>query len=76
MAKWGSSLGVRLPKAVIDEIELKPGDRMTVSVNRYGKTILSPIRKKVSLDGLLRQISPETRHGELPWGDPAGKESW
>jgi antitoxin MazE len=30
VAKWGNSLAVRLPKKLVDEMKLKPGDEIEV----------------------------------------------
>jgi antitoxin MazE len=30
VSKWGNSLGVRLPKTLVDELGLKPGDEVRV----------------------------------------------
>jgi antitoxin MazE len=30
ISKWGNSLAVRLPKAVVDELELKEGDEVDI----------------------------------------------
>jgi len=30
VSRWGNSLGVRLPKALVDELGLKPGDEVRV----------------------------------------------
>jgi antitoxin MazE len=30
VSKWGNSLAVRLPKAMVDELGLKPGDELQV----------------------------------------------
>ncbi|HEY1452394.1 MAG TPA: AbrB/MazE/SpoVT family DNA-binding domain-containing protein [Roseiarcus sp.] len=30
VAKWGNSLAVRLPKALVDELHLSPGDELVV----------------------------------------------
>ncbi len=30
VSKWGNSLAVRLPKAMVDELGLKPGDELKV----------------------------------------------
>jgi antitoxin MazE len=32
VSKWGSSLAVRLPKAVVDSLELKEGDSIDIQV--------------------------------------------
>jgi antitoxin MazE len=54
VARWGNSLGVRLPKTLVEETNLKPGDRMTIALNRGGKIVLAPMRTRISLDELLR----------------------
>ena len=30
VSKWGNSLGVRLPKALVDRLRLKPGDELVI----------------------------------------------
>ncbi len=30
VAKWGNSLAVRLPKALVDELHLAPGDELSI----------------------------------------------
>ena len=30
VSKWGNSLGVRLPKALVDKLKLKIGDELTI----------------------------------------------
>ena len=30
VAKWGNSLAVRLPKALVDEMRLQPGDQVEI----------------------------------------------
>lgn len=30
VAKWGNSLGVRLPRALVDDLGLKPGDDLRI----------------------------------------------
>ena len=32
VAKWGNSLAVRLPRAVVDALKLKPGDEIEITV--------------------------------------------
>lgn len=39
VSKWGNSLAVRLPKKLVDEMGLKPGDDLNV-VDVAGRTIL------------------------------------
>jgi antitoxin MazE len=32
VAKWGNSLAVRLPKAVVEALKLKPGDEIEITI--------------------------------------------
>jgi antitoxin MazE len=40
VAKWGNSLAVRLPKAVVEQLGLKPGDRVEIVAAEPGKLVL------------------------------------
>jgi antitoxin MazE len=37
VSKWGNSLAVRLPKALVDELGLKEGDELNVVAARNGE---------------------------------------
>lgn len=37
VSKWGNSLAVRLPKALVDELGLKEGDEIDVVAARKGR---------------------------------------
>ena len=75
IAKWGKSLGLRLPKAVALEASLGEGDTVEVSV-RDGEIVIRAARPTYSLLELVDQITPENRHGETDWGEPSGREQW
>ncbi len=55
IAKWGNSLAVRLPAAVVDALDLKPGDEIEIHVHGErsfavqkapsGLELLAPLRK-------------------------------
>ncbi len=32
VAKWGNSLAIRLPKAVVEALRLKPGDEIEITI--------------------------------------------
>jgi antitoxin MazE len=36
VSKWGNSLAVRLPKALVDELKLKEGDQLNVVAAKNG----------------------------------------
>jgi antitoxin MazE len=75
VAKWGNSLGLRLPKSVAREAQLDVGDTVDVSVDN-GAIVIRPSRPRYSLDELVRRITPKNRHDESDWGGPLGDEVW
>jgi len=75
IAKWGNSLGLRLPKAVAREADVGEGDTVDVSV-RNGAIVIRPSRPVYALDELVAKITARNRHDESDWGAPAGHEVW
>ena len=75
LAKWGNSLGLRLPKAVALEAQVGEGDTVDVSV-KDGVIVVRPNRPTYSLKQLVTRITPRNRHGESDWGTPVGNEVW
>lgn len=74
--KWGNSLGVRIPKALAQEISIDSDSIVDVS-SREGKIIITPSRQKsLSLRQLLLRVNEENLHDEITSGGPAGKEIW
>lgn len=75
IAKWGNSLGLRLPKSVAAEARVGAGDSVDVSV-RNGAIVVRPSRPAYTLKQLVARITPGNRHHEADWGAPAGEEAW
>jgi antitoxin MazE len=75
IARWGNSLGLRLPKAVALEARIDAGDTVEVSVED-GAIIVRTARTSYSLRELVKKITPRNRHEETDWGKPAGSEQW
>ncbi len=76
IAKWGNSLGLRLPKSVALEARLDEGDTVQVSV-ADGAIVLKPTRPAYSIDALVAKITRRNRHDETDWGAaPVGHELW
>jgi len=75
IAKWGNSLGLRLPKSVALEAQVGEGDAVGVSVEN-GVIVIRPNRPGYSLEQLVAEITPLNRHNESDWGTPVGDEAW
>ena len=63
VSKWGNSLAVRLPKAVVDKLELKEGDE--VEVVAIDKQTLEVRRAKSRAEALANL---RKRRGWVPAG--------
>ncbi|MCF6249506.1 MAG: AbrB/MazE/SpoVT family DNA-binding domain-containing protein [Desulfobacula sp.] len=78
--KWGNSLATRIPKAVVESIDLQLDQQVDIeAVN--GKIVITPIRKKkeYKLDDLLSQCKPESMKlddEDIEWlnAEPVGRE--
>ena len=71
--KWGNSLALRIPKAVAQQIQIQEGDPVTLKVGVSGLTVkASP--KRIELDDLLLQVTPENLHTASDWGADCGRE--
>lgn len=78
IAKWGNSAALRLPKAVMEELRLKPGQQVDVVVegNQARITPVAP-RQKDYLDELLAEcdrIGWENAPETVEWGPDVGLE--
>ena len=76
VAKWGNSLAVRIPKTVADAAKLRQGDELELVPAGRGKVEVRAIHSQPTLAQLVKQITPENRHGETDWGRPVGSELW
>ncbi len=76
--KWGNSQGLRFPKHLLEDVNIKVGDTVKVSVQDQ-KIIIEPltkIRGKYNLQELVSKIPNSKQVMEIEWGSPVGKEDW
>lgn len=75
LKKWGNSYGIRIPKAIIDELELTPNDCFEIRT-KEGEIHLQPVSCEGSLEELLAQVTADNLHAEVDFGPAAGHEIW
>lgn len=63
VAKWGNSLAVRLPKKLVEEMKLRPGDELTI-VEASDRTI--------AVDRIDRRKAALERMAGRDWRLPEG----
>ena len=76
VSKWGNSLAVRIPRAIVNDAGLAEGDRLSLDLTADGAIVLRSSRRKYSLDELVAGITKKNHHRETEWGAAQGKESW
>lgn len=75
VAKWGNSLGVRLPKVAVEAAGLKAGSELDVTVEgsdlRFKKTLRIPYYR---LEDLVAQMVPGNEPESVDWGPDRSEE--
>lgn len=75
LVKWGNSRAVRIPKAALQQACFREDEELNLTVME-GCITIRPLRSKLTLESLVKQITPENRYDETDWGPPVGKEIW
>jgi len=73
IAKWGNSLGLRVPRDVAARVGLTEGARVDVEASDDGRIIITRSRRRFTLDELLADMTPEREH-QLEDDGPKGEE--
>lgn len=73
VGKWGSSLAVRIPKAIADQCEVTEGSALEMNAED-GQIVLK--KQAYDLDKMLSMITPENCHPEQEIGESQGNEQW
>jgi antitoxin MazE len=63
VSKWGNSLAIRLPAAVVNDLKLKPGDEINIRVEGKDNFV---VERKPTREELIARI--RTMGGVLPPG--------
>ena len=71
--KWGNSASVRIPAAILDAAHVSIDQNVDIRVED-GRIVIEPLRKPVTLESLLAQVTPDNLHGEIDFGASVGRE--
>jgi antitoxin MazE len=72
IAKWGNSLGLRVPRDIAARVGLTEGARVDIEACDDGRIIITRSRRRFTLDELLAGMTPEREHrldDDVPQGD-------
>ena len=76
VARWGNSLGVRIPQEGVEQLKLREGQTVSVRVKNGAITIRrAQQRKKWTERQLLKGVTPDMCGPEL-LARPVGKEAF
>ncbi len=74
IAKWGNSLGVRIPRDVADSVGLSEGASVEVEA-KGDRIVLRVARPRYRLEDLLKGMSRRDMHAAYDWGPDMGREA-
>lgn len=63
VSKWGNSLAVRLPKKLVEEMKLQPGDELAV---------VAVAARAITIDKIDRRKAAQERMAARNWQLPEG----
>ncbi len=81
LAKWGNSAAIRIPKAILEELNIDSNNFENISFNidiEGDKLILKKKQEKTKFELLAEKSKGENLNPKLDidWGNPVGKEVW
>ena len=76
ISKWGNSQGFRVPKDILDKLNLAVGDLVNIS-QKDNKLIIEPVKKekKYSIDELVNNLPKDYKASE-EFSSKSGSEIW
>jgi len=73
VTKWGNSLGVRLPRALAQQIGIDEGQKVNVRASG-DKIIIEPVTRRYRLQDILTNVTPRAMGEAFDWGPDVGGE--
>ena len=72
--KWGNSLGLRIPKAIAEQVNLSNGTEVDLETEGGVLTVRPRRRKRERLSQLLAKAKGPSPHRDLDRDPPVGRE--
>ena len=70
---WGNSLGIRIPKAVLKQANIRENDILSIETKSESILLKKMIRHK-TFEERLAQYDGNITIMDFDWGEPKGKE--
>ena len=78
VAKWGNSLGFRIPRGIAENMRIEAGDVLELTQSKNGLLVKKqrPRDRHYALEDVLDSFAPAGTHPEVDFGGPRGEEAW
>jgi len=81
LSKWGNSAAVRIPKLILEQLNIDSNNFENISFNidvKGNKLILKKEQEKTKFELLAEKSQGEKTNSktDIDWGHPIGKELW
>ncbi len=74
--RWGNSLGIRIPSAILKSLNIKPNDILNIKQDE-DRIIVSVIKKnKISLSDRFKEYNGKNLAKDFLWDENIGREIW
>lgn len=73
--KWGNSQGVRIPKVILEKLEWKENEPLTIDI-KDGKIVIERSIERKDIKELFKDFKEEYEPENIEWGNPTGEEIW
>lgn len=74
--KWGNSQGIRIPKSILNELNITNGQSLDLSVADGAIIIRRIEHKRKSIKELFEGYTGDSKCEEIDWGERVGNEEW
>ena len=75
LQKWGNSQGIRLPKIMLDELNIRENDELEIK-SEGNKIIIEKTNSRKNILELFDGFAGDYHNLEKDWGEPIGEEIW
>ena len=74
--KWGNSQGIRIPKKMLETLDLKVNDSISIEEGENCLKIKKVAQKLSNIEKLFLNYEGEYEKIDLDWDNEVGKEIW
>ena len=74
--KWGNSQGIRIPKKMLETLDLKVNDSISIEEGENCLKIKKVEEKSSNIEKLFLNYEDEYEKIDLDWDNEVGKEIW